>query len=156
MPKQRMDDENGSDRQIAVVPIRVKMKMHGQWNYLRGQSIMTVEEARKILVEWGKYLETCHARLWTIFFLGEIPESFLPYQIATLEEATNVMGRFYFDMGDYKMSESIKTTIDPAFLYRKDEEAIEHFFRVINMPGLDAKDIMIDKVREYRNRVSTA
>jgi hypothetical protein len=117
---------------------------------------MTVEEARKIIVGWGEYLETCHARLVTIFFLGNIPESFLPYRMDVLEEAINVMGRFYFDMGDYDKSEFLKTTFGPACLYCKDEEAVEHFFQTINMPGLGAKDIMIGKLSEYRNSLSTA
>ena len=113
---------------------------------------MTIEEARKIVGTWGEYLDSCHARLMTIFFLGSIPESFLPFRIGTLEEAINVLGRFYFDMGDYETSDFLKTSLGPACFYCKDEEAIEHLFKTINMPGLGAKDIIIDKLREYRNR----
>ena len=34
--------------------------------------------------------------------------------------------------------------------YCNDEETIEHLLQILNMPGLDAKAIILDKLREHR------
>lgn len=39
------------------------------------------------------------------------PESFLPYPVAAIEEALNMIAKDYFDAGDKKMAETIQTTM---------------------------------------------
>lgn len=86
----------------------------------------------------------------TVFFLGHIPESLLPVPKNVLWNAVNVVAKFHFDIGDYENSEMLKSTLGPSAFYVKDEEAIEHFIDLINKPGLGAKEIIIAKLKEYR------
>lgn len=111
---------------------------------------MTIEEARKILGVWGEYLESVHARLMTIFILGSIPESLLPYTKAELQEAINTLAKLHFEMGDKETSEYTKTKAGPAFLYCDDSKSIDHLIEILNQRELDAKNIITNKLREYR------
>jgi hypothetical protein len=113
---------------------------------------MTIQEAKKIMEIWGEHLEFRHAKLMTLFFVGSIPESFLPYPNEVLWEAINIMGKFYFDMGDYETSEFLKSTLDPTAFYVEDEKAIDHFIELLNMQGLEAKNIILSKLKEQRHK----
>jgi len=111
---------------------------------------MTLDEANDVLVAWGEYLEHCHDRLAAVFVLGHIPASLLPYPIQTLEDALNVVAEHYFNAGDYESSDFVKSTFGPLAFYCDDNEAITHLFQLLSMPGLDAKSIMLDKLRAYQ------
>ena len=111
---------------------------------------MTYDEAWEIVTAWGVYLEHSHARLVTIFFLGHLPASLLPYPKQVLEDAINAVAKYYFDMGDYATSDFFKSTCGPLMLYSSDDYAIEQLFKILNMPGLNATTIILDKLREYQ------
>src|SRR5882672_5902467 len=69
---------------------------------------MTKEEAKIIFQSWREYMET--ADKFSKLMLHP-PESFLPYPVATIEEALNIVAKDYFDAGDKKMAETIQTTM---------------------------------------------
>jgi hypothetical protein len=111
---------------------------------------VTTEEAHRIVEAWGKHLETWHAKLSAIFFISHIPQSFLPYPSDVVAEALGVLQRLYSDTGDDDKSQHMWQCQGPLAFYCKDEEAIEHLFQLINMPGFNAKEIMLQKLRELR------
>jgi hypothetical protein len=69
---------------------------------------MTKEEAQIIFQSWREYMET--ADKFSKLMLTP-PESFLPYPVAVLEKALNIVAKEYFDNGDKKMAETIQTTM---------------------------------------------
>ncbi|MBU0648937.1 hypothetical protein KJ969_02445 [Patescibacteria group bacterium] len=85
---------------------------------------MTFDEANKIFKVWSQFFWPFHPVLFSIF-LGKIPESFLPYPQDVLEEALNIVGKHYFDVGDYKTSEAMKGSIGSLCAYVKDEDALQ-------------------------------
>ena len=69
---------------------------------------MTFEEANKIFKDWKEYMEIAD-KLSRLFIV--VPESFLPYPVETLEEALNIIAKYYFDTGDKKASNNIQETM---------------------------------------------
>ena len=69
---------------------------------------MTKEEARIIFKSWQDYVEIAD-KLHKLFC--QVPESFLPYPVHTLEEALNITAKDYFDSGNKEMSETIQRTM---------------------------------------------
>lgn len=69
---------------------------------------MTFEEARKIYNNWQKYIEIGD-KLSKIF--TTVPESFLPYSADTLEEALNIVAKYYFESGNKRMANNIQETL---------------------------------------------
>jgi hypothetical protein len=116
---------------------------------------MTIEEAHRIVESWGRHLETWHAKLSAIFFISHIPQSFLPYSPRLVAEALGVLERLYADTGDDDKSQLMRQCQGPLAFYCNDEEAIEHLFQLINMPGFKAKEIMIQKLRELKTARAT-
>ena len=70
---------------------------------------MTLEEADKIIQIWGKYVEYAHGKLFIVFG-NYIPESFLPFSIDTIEEASNIIGEYHHNQGNEKVVEAIRST----------------------------------------------
>ena len=69
---------------------------------------MTLDEAWKIFKVWQDYQEILD-KLHRVF--TTVPESFLPYSIDTLDEALNMVAKYYFDGGDKKASENIQESM---------------------------------------------
>jgi hypothetical protein len=69
---------------------------------------VTKEEADRIFGAWQAYLET--ADRFSALMLKP-PESFLPYPVDALKEASNIVAKRFFDAGDFKTSESIQSLI---------------------------------------------
>lgn len=84
---------------------------------------MTIKEANKIIQVWGVYLEYMHGKL-SLLFMAHIPESFLPYPQDVLEEAINIMAKYYYNVGDIKNADLLKNSIGPLMMYKGDKEAI--------------------------------
>ena len=55
---------------------------------------MTRDEASKIVVTWGKYVEYIYAKHLVVFG-SNIPESLLPFPKATLKEALNMVADYH-------------------------------------------------------------
>jgi len=69
---------------------------------------MTLEEANKIYIDWKEYMEIAD-KLNKVFSI--VPESFLPYPLEILEEALNIIAKYYFDSGDKKIANNIQETM---------------------------------------------
>jgi hypothetical protein len=66
---------------------------------------MTREEASKIVVIWGKYVEYIFGKLMVVFG-GHIPESLLPFPKNTLSEALNMVAEHHRSIGN---NDGVKT-----------------------------------------------
>lgn len=66
---------------------------------------MTKEEAQKIFQDWKGNIELLE-KIFVVFPV--IPESFLPYDTETLEEALNIIAEDYFDQGDKRTARNIQ------------------------------------------------
>ena len=113
---------------------------------------MEVEEAKTIFHAWQDFMEIADKFLSLML---SIPESFLPYPIEALEEGLNIMAKFYFDSGDEKTSELIKTTVYAYLgMCKKDEEALELNKNLLNMmfENPDLKKTLLEKLHEVRDQ----
>jgi len=108
---------------------------------------MTINEAQVIFKSWQDYMEI--ADKFNRLMLP-VPESFLPYPADVLEEALNIIAKYYFDSGNKKMSENIKETkmsyLLPFFMTnaetgsrRTDEEAITGMKKMLDLIEQDPK-----------------
>lgn len=93
-----------------------------------------------------------------------VPESFLPYPSDVLEEALNIIAKYYFDSGNQKMSENIKETmafyLSPFFMTkeetgarRTDEEAITDMKKMLDLIEQDTKlkKALLKKLKESQD-----
>jgi hypothetical protein len=69
---------------------------------------MTKDEAQMIFQSWREYMETAD-KLDKLML--HPPQSFLPYPIAIIDEALNIVAKDYFDAGDGKTAETIQATM---------------------------------------------
>ena len=86
---------------------------------------MDILKAEEIFNNFRKWYWPCHSILDTVFFGAGIPESFLPYPVDVLEEALNIVAKSYWNKGDRKFSDTIKTCIASLGAYKKDEKAFQ-------------------------------
>jgi hypothetical protein len=93
-------------------------------------------EANEIFNNWRQWYWPCHFILWTVFFVSGIPESFLLYPINVLEEALNIVAKSYWDKGDRKNSDLIKSGIGSLASYEKDEEAFKWASKNFSNPNM--------------------
>ena len=101
---------------------------------------MTINEAQVIFKSWQDYMEI--ADKFNRLMLP-VPESFLPYPADVLDEALNIIAKYYFDSGNKKMTENIKGTMSyllPFFMTnaetgarRTDEEAITDMKKMLDL-----------------------
>ena len=102
---------------------------------------MEIDEAKIIFKSWQDYMEI--ADKFKCLMLP-VPESFLPYPADVLEEALNIIAKYYFDSGNKKMSEDIKNSVAahllPFFITnnetgarRTDEEAITDMKKTLDL-----------------------
>ena len=85
---------------------------------------MTFIEADKIFKTWSRWYWSSHFMLHAIF-ISKIPESFLPYPQAIIEEALNIVSEYYHKSGVLQMSKNIQETMVGLLYYVKDEEALQ-------------------------------
>lgn len=108
---------------------------------------MTINEAQVIFKSWQDYMEI--ADKFNRLMLP-VPESFLPYPADVLEEALNIIAKYYFDSGNKKISEDIERTMSshllPFFMTkaetgarRTDEEAITDMKKMLDLIEQDPK-----------------
>lgn len=108
---------------------------------------MTLKEANKIVHIWGKYIEYCQDRLQALF-VGSIPESLLPYSTETLEEALNIVGKHYHDIGDYEASELIQNSFRYLSLYTEDEKALQG--AAIKLNDAELRSVISSKMKKVQ------
>ncbi|MFH1694214.1 MAG: hypothetical protein ABH880_00460 [Patescibacteria group bacterium] len=91
---------------------------------------MTLEEAQKIFKAWQEYAEFGD-KLKKVFV--SIPESILPYPKDALEEASNIIAKDFFDNGDKKMADAIRSFMMILISHKEDAVAIEDIKRQLEM-----------------------
>ena len=111
---------------------------------------MTLNEENKIFKEWKEYQEI-NDKLMKFFMFSGIPESFLPYPKETLEEALNIVAKAHFDAGDYKTSETIKTTISFLIFYKKDEEVFDNITNSTTLKDPKIKEALLNNLKKARD-----
>ena len=107
---------------------------------------MTINEAQVIFKSWQTYMEI--ADKFNRLMLP-VPESFLPYPADVLEEALNIIAKYFFDSGDKKMSENIINSMSyllPFFMTKAetrsrctDEEVITDMKKMSDLIEQDPK-----------------
>jgi hypothetical protein len=93
---------------------------------------MTFDEADKIVLIYGRYLEYCSHIL--MIFGARIPESFLPFPKDTLEKALNIMAEHYHKAGDQHRVKLMQEVAANLPAYVDDEEALIRTAKLFNDP----------------------
>jgi hypothetical protein len=119
---------------------------------------MTKEEARVIFKSWQDYMEIAD-KFFRLF--AQIPESFLPYPVRTLEEALNIVARDYLDSGNERMVNVIHESMGAhlsAFYNGKgtiitDEEAITNMKDMLDLieGNPELKRALVKSLRESQS-----
>jgi len=86
---------------------------------------MTLNQADKIVREWGKFIQDINFKLMLVFG-SSVPESLLPYPKATILEASNIMAKHYHDKGNIEHSNRIKSVAIELVAYIDDEQALKN------------------------------
>jgi len=84
---------------------------------------MTLEEASKIVVMWGKYVEYIYAKLMVVFG-AHIPESLLPFPKNTLSEALSIVAEHHRSIGNHDGVKTIEAVTAFLIAYVDDEAAL--------------------------------
>ena len=110
---------------------------------------MEILEAKKIFEAFRKWYWPCHFILDTVFF-GKKPESFLPFPKDVITEALSIMEKYYHDIGNTKIADSIQTSNTVMYMsYTKDEEALEDALKWFSNPKLvEATKFKIEKFKK--------
>lgn len=85
---------------------------------------MDLEEADKIRMEWGKFLEFSNGKLMKLF-LAEIPESLLPYPKHKIEQALDICIDYFNSEGNQEAIESFESVKASLMFYVPDRQAIQ-------------------------------
>ena len=122
---------------------------------------MEMNEAKMIFKSWQDYMEI--ADKFNRLMLP-VPESFLPYPANVLEEALNIIAKYYFDSGNKKMSEKIKDLMAAYLLpffkinnktgsRRTDEQAITDMKKTLDLIEKDPKlkKAVLKSLKECQN-----
>jgi hypothetical protein len=96
---------------------------------------MNILEASKILEVWKQWSYPFHSLLFSIF-MGEIPESLLPYPKQLLAEALNTMYKIHLNSGNTKYAEAISNTIPFLMFYSDDDTAIKKIAQIYAIPDI--------------------
>jgi hypothetical protein len=96
---------------------------------------MTFDEANKIYRVWRKWYWPINFILESIF-LTKKPESFLPYPKEVLEEALNIVAKYYFENGKIKHSKLIQDSIPAIWEYTNDEESFKQASVILAQPEM--------------------
>jgi hypothetical protein len=100
---------------------------------------MKLESADKITSIWARYIQDTHPKLLYVFGV-DIPESFLPFPIKTLEDAINIQAEYWHDLGVPKEKiVMLQSTIGIFSCYRNDEDALLEAVKLINNEELRKK-----------------
>lgn len=105
---------------------------------------MTFEEAEKIFKFWEEYVEI-NDKMIKVF--RSIPKSFLPYPVEVLEEALNIMAKYYFENGDRRGAENIQGTMATLVYYKDDEEAIKDILESQKLKSPELRKLYIKNLK---------
>ncbi|MGK5090244.1 hypothetical protein WDW86_22065 [Bdellovibrionota bacterium FG-2] len=109
---------------------------------------MDLEEARKVVSDYGGFIECALTRLKIIFFTG-IPVSLLPYSVDQIKEALGALTVFYHEKGDAKSLEAIRMTAFHLVYFIDDQEAMQK--AVERLSSRDWHDTVIEIIKTFRN-----
>lgn len=111
---------------------------------------MTIIEAEKIFEEWKQFQEI-NTKLVSVF--SGIPESFLPYSIQTIVEATDIISNDYINKGENEYVKTIKETQLYLLSYLKDEDALDLIIRDSEMMSKSAefKEVTLKNLKLNRD-----
>lgn len=90
---------------------------------------MILEAAESIYKEFGHFLEFNNGSL-IMLFLGQIPQSLLPYPKDKIEEALNTALVHFNRKGDKKAIETLKASMALLTCYIDDTQAIKHAIKI--------------------------
>lgn len=105
---------------------------------------MTIEEAHKITVIWGTFLEYTNSLM--SLFLMDIPESILPFPKHILVGAINKMIDYYHEIGDNDAVKSLESTRILLMQYSSDEDAITKASQTFN--NEEWKRVILPKLKD--------
>lgn len=109
---------------------------------------MDLKEARNIAGEYGGFLSCANERLGAIFFT-HIPQSLLPFQPAQIEEALDVVAKFYYENGDQKKVRLYQEVKAELGVYKNDEESILYALKMYNEKKW--LDFVMETIKNFRN-----
>lgn len=85
---------------------------------------MSLEEADKIRMEWGRFLEFSNGKLMKLF-MAEIPESLLPYPKHKIEQALDICIDHFSSAGNQEAVESFESVKAALLFYTPDKQAVQ-------------------------------
>ncbi len=110
---------------------------------------MDIKKAQKIVHIWGVHMEYFQSKL-TIIFSSQIPESFLPFPKATLEEAINIIAKHYHNMGDKEAVNTLERSAAWLSAYEDDEKAILKMIKFFNDKKM--RDAILPAFKEFQDK----
>jgi hypothetical protein len=108
---------------------------------------MTLEEADKIRLVWGRFLEYSMGKL-NLAFRHKIPESFLPYPKDTLLEAFELINKASYKVGDEKMMNLIHESAADLLCFIDDDEAFTIAAEAFN--NSEWRNAIISALKEFQ------
>jgi len=109
---------------------------------------MTFVEANKIFQVWKSWYWPFDFILGSVF-LAKKPKSFLPFPEEVLEEALNIVAKYYFDAGDIKLSKLIQESIPAIWQYTDDEAAFKEASATFSKPEM--REIILLHINKFKN-----
>jgi len=109
---------------------------------------MDLKEAQKVVSEYGGFLECANERFGAIFFT-HIPQSLLPFPPEHIEEALNVVAKFYHEKGDMGKVRLHQEVMAELMCFKSDEDALLQAIKMFN----DKKfwDFVMESVKNFRS-----
>jgi len=108
---------------------------------------MHLKQAQKVFSDYGGFIECAFFRFHTVF-LGIIPESLLPYSVKYIEEAFNIVAKYYHDKGDKKSVELLQRSIGWLLWFEDDEKAILEAVKNFNEKKM--YDLIVELIKGFR------
>ena len=99
------------------------------------------------MLDYSDYLVFIHPLLKSVF-ISSIPESFLPNDKDTIQDALNYMGKYYFDMGDIKTSDACGNCIGTLTYYEEDDKALEGLKNIYDSPKM--REFVAEQIKKYK------
>jgi hypothetical protein len=109
---------------------------------------MTLVEADKIVLIWGKYLEYVSGKI-TFIFGTRIPESLLPYPKDILLDALNIMAEHHHKSSNQRRVKLMRETAAELIAYVNDEEALLQAAKNFNDPKW--REAILPALKEFQN-----
>lgn len=101
---------------------------------------MNLKQAQKVVSDYGGFIEYALYRYNVVVFLEGIPESLLPYPPPVIEDAINIVAKYYHDYGNNKKAEALHECHACLRFFKDDEKSILEAVKYSNkMPDLNTQ-----------------